>query len=48
MELARHLLLSGLPAGTVAVEVGFYDQSHLTRHFKRMLGVSPSRYARRR
>ncbi|WP_211771096.1 helix-turn-helix transcriptional regulator [Kutzneria sp. CA-103260] len=48
VELARQLLLSGLPAGSVAAEVGFYDQSHLTRHFKRMLGVSPARYARRR
>ncbi|MFC0542479.1 helix-turn-helix transcriptional regulator [Kutzneria chonburiensis] len=48
VEMARQLLLSGMPAGTVASEVGFYDQSHLTRHFKRMLGVSPSRYAKRR
>lgn len=48
VELARQLLLSGAPAGTVAAEVGFYDQSHLTRHFKRMLGVSPARYAGRR
>ncbi|GAA5185954.1 AraC family transcriptional regulator [Rugosimonospora acidiphila] len=48
VELARQLLLSGRPAGTVASEVGFYDQSHLTRHFKRMLGVSPARYAKGR
>jgi AraC-like DNA-binding protein len=48
VEMARELLLSGMPAGAVAAEVGFYDQSHLTRHFKRMLGVSPSRYAKRR
>jgi AraC-like DNA-binding protein len=48
VELARQLLLSGWSAGAVAAEVGFYDQSHLTRHFKRMLGVSPARYARRR
>ncbi|WP_425573548.1 AraC family transcriptional regulator, partial [Streptomyces aureus] len=25
---------------------GFYDQSHLTRHFKRVLGTTPGRYAR--
>lgn len=47
VELARRLLLAGVPAATVATEVGFYDQSHLTRHFKRMLGVSPARFARR-
>jgi AraC-like DNA-binding protein len=48
VEMARQLLLSGQPAGAVAAEVGFYDQSHLTRHFKRMLGVSPAKYAGRR
>jgi AraC-like DNA-binding protein len=45
--MARRLLLSGMPASAVAGEAGFYDQSHLTRHFKCMLGVTPSRYARR-
>ncbi|TMM32830.1 MAG: helix-turn-helix transcriptional regulator [Actinobacteria bacterium] len=29
----------------VAASVGFSDQSHLTRQFKRHLGVSPGRYA---
>jgi len=46
IDHARRLLLAGLPAAEVAVSVGFYDQSHLTRHFKRYLGTSPSRYAR--
>jgi AraC-like DNA-binding protein len=48
VEMARELLLAGVPAGAVAAEAGFYDQSHLTRHFKRMLGISPGRYARKR
>jgi AraC-like DNA-binding protein len=30
----------------VATTTGFYDQSHLTRHFKRLVGVPPGRYAR--
>ena len=47
IELARQLLLDDWPASAVATEAGFYDQSHLTRHFKRMLGVSPARYASR-
>ncbi|WP_372495847.1 hypothetical protein [Kitasatospora humi] len=29
----------------MATAVGFYDQSHLTRHFRRHLGVPPGRYA---
>ncbi|MEU4670432.1 helix-turn-helix domain-containing protein [Amycolatopsis sp. NPDC023774] len=47
-QLARRLLLAGVPAAAVATEVGFYDQSHLTRHFNRMLGVSRGRFAGRR
>ncbi|WP_333779626.1 hypothetical protein [Saccharopolyspora indica] len=30
----------------MAVAAGFYDQSHLTRHFKKVLGTPPGRYAR--
>ncbi|MFD9035860.1 helix-turn-helix domain-containing protein [Streptomyces sp. NPDC059567] len=44
--LARRLLLDGRPPGEVAGATGFYDQSHLTRHFKRVWGVTPGRYAR--
>ncbi|GLZ08436.1 AraC family transcriptional regulator [Actinomadura sp. NBRC 104412] len=43
---AKALLKMGLPAGEVAVEAGFYDQAHLTRHFKRLVGLTPVRYAR--
>ncbi|NED99376.1 AraC family transcriptional regulator [Phytoactinopolyspora halotolerans] len=46
MDLARRLLLAGERPADVATAVGFYDQSHLTRHFKRYLGTSPARYAR--
>jgi AraC-like DNA-binding protein len=28
----------------VAAEVGFFDQSHLGRHFKRAVGTTPSAY----
>ena len=44
VELARQLLLDGQRPAEVAAAVGFHDQSHLTRHFKRYLGVSPARY----
>jgi AraC-like DNA-binding protein len=47
VDLARRLLLAGQPPAQVAVHAGFYDQSHLTRHFTRMLGTTPGRFARR-
>lgn len=46
VDLARRFLLEGLSPSEVAGLAGFYDQSHLTRHFRRMLGVSPTRFAR--
>ncbi|MFI7099851.1 AraC family transcriptional regulator [Streptomyces sp. NPDC050161] len=42
---ARRLLLDGRPPAEVAPETGFHDQSHLTRHFKRLTGTTPGRYA---
>ncbi|MDG9718678.1 AraC family transcriptional regulator [Streptomyces sp. DH24] len=44
VERARRLLLDGRPPGEVAPATGFYDQSHLTRHFRRLVGVPPGRY----
>ncbi|MGW4561266.1 AraC family transcriptional regulator [Streptomyces sp. NPDC004561] len=41
---ARRLLLDGLPPGEVAPVAGFYDQAHLTRHFRKLVGVTPGRY----
>lgn len=46
IDRARRLLLTGEPAAEVATSVGFVDQPHLTRHFKRVLGVTPAAYAR--
>ncbi|MCK7622305.1 AraC family transcriptional regulator [Streptomyces sp. RS10V-4] len=46
VERARGLLLDGRPPTAVAAEAGFYDQPHLTRHFTRLVGVTPGRYAR--
>jgi AraC-like DNA-binding protein len=46
VDLARRLLLDGMPPGLTAAEAGFRDQSHLSRHFPHFLGTSPGRYAR--
>jgi AraC-like DNA-binding protein len=43
---ARTLLAGGEPAAAVAAQCGFCDQAHLTRVFKRAVGVTPARYAR--
>jgi len=45
VDLARGLLLDGVGAADVAVAAGFHDQSHLTRHFRRVLGTTPGRFA---
>ncbi len=42
---ARDLLESGTSPAETAATVGFYDQSALTRHFKRTYGVTPGQYA---
>src|ERR1700677_22156 len=38
---ARELLIKGAPVSEVAFQTGFADQSHLNRHFKRFMGVTP-------
>lgn len=43
---ALALLEQGHSATTVAHETGFVDQSHLSRHFKRSMGMAPGQYAR--
>lgn len=47
IEAARRLLLEGMAPARVATAAGFYDQAHLTRHFKRHTSTTPARYARR-
>ena len=46
VERARRLLQRGMSAAGAAASVGFADQSHLTRWFKRILRLTPSDYAR--
>jgi AraC-like DNA-binding protein len=44
LEAARDRILGGQPLADVANEVGFYDQAHLSRHFKQFLGTTPGRF----
>ncbi|MBP6823229.1 MAG: AraC family transcriptional regulator [Acidobacteria bacterium] len=41
---AKSLLRQGSPISQTASEVGFVDQSHFTRHFRRLVGVTPGYY----
>jgi AraC-like DNA-binding protein len=41
LRAARRLLSRGMPAAQAATEVGFADQAHLTRWFRRVYGVTP-------
>lgn len=43
---ARAMLRSGEEIGDVALQVGFADQSHLNRHFRSIVGVTPGQYRR--
>ncbi|MFM0023366.1 AraC family transcriptional regulator [Paraburkholderia azotifigens] len=45
VSLARHLIASGSALADAAVSAGFSDQSHMTRAFVRLLGVTPASYA---
>jgi AraC-like DNA-binding protein len=46
LEVARDLILEGRSLADVAATVGFCDQAHLTRRFRRFLGTTPARFAR--
>lgn len=45
---ARVLLARGVPPAETAARTGFADQAHLTRHFKRVVGVPPGAFQRAR
>jgi AraC-like DNA-binding protein len=44
IDAARGRLLDGQPVAQVAADVGFHDQAHLARHFKRHVGTTPGAY----
>jgi AraC-like DNA-binding protein len=41
---AKALLKQGISITQTAMEVGFSDQSHFTRHFRRLVSVTPGHY----
>jgi AraC-like DNA-binding protein len=45
IQESKHRLARGDGIAATALATGFADQAHFTRHFTRLVGVSPSRYA---
>lgn len=45
LESAKTMLARGVTATAVATSVGFYDQSHFTKSFRRAFGITPNSYA---
>lgn len=41
---ARQLVATRLPIAEIALDAGFDSQSHLTRHFRARLGITPAAY----
>ncbi|MEL6383372.1 MAG: AraC family transcriptional regulator [Cyanobacteria bacterium J06626_18] len=44
VQQAKRLIAAKVPLAIVAADTGFSDQSHLNRHFKRLVGVTPGQY----
>lgn len=44
VRAAQELLRAGVPPAIAAIEVGFFDQSHLGRHFRAVCGMTPGQY----
>jgi AraC-like DNA-binding protein len=45
IQHTQQLIKAGKPLAEVAAEVGFSSQSHMTRQFKKIIGVTPGQYA---
>jgi hypothetical protein len=41
------LILEGAPLADAAIDAGFFDQSHMHRHFVRVFGVTPQEFQNR-
>lgn len=46
IDKVKKLLEEGYSPGQAAIEVGFYDQSHLNRVFRERTGLTPKEYQR--
>ena len=45
IEKAKALLAKGVDPAETAASCGFFDQSHMHKHFRRIVGVTPGKFA---
>jgi AraC-like DNA-binding protein len=48
VDKAKLRLLAGEPASHIALDLGFHDQTHFTKHFRHLAGVTPERFRQNR
>jgi AraC-like DNA-binding protein len=46
-EAQRLLATTGETLSGIAAQVGFYDQSHFTKRFRKVTGLTPAQYRQR-
>ena len=44
LDRVKALVQAGKALSDASIEAGFFDQSHMTRHFKKAFGLSPTRW----
>ena len=47
IELAKLLMMRGVPMDCIAEQTGFYDAFHLSRTFRKVIGISPREYRKK-
>jgi AraC-like DNA-binding protein len=45
IEKSKEMLLTGRDLLGIAIDLGFYDIAHFSKHFKKFTGISPSAYS---
>ena len=44
LDIVKFCLSAGMPLIDAAMTAGFFDQSHMTRHFVKAFGITPARW----
>lgn len=44
LDIVKSCLSTGMPLIDAAMTAGFFDQSHMSRHFVKAFGLTPARW----